>query len=315
MRFSNKVLAIITAFIFPIFLQIVAEDSYKEESVVLQTPVGSVYGTLLLPNTINNHVALIISGSGPTDRNGNQPNLVNNSLKMLAESLYSHGIASLRYDKRAIAESKIDNLSESDIRFEHYVQDAAAWSTWLKGNDRFNNITIVGHSEGSLVGMLAANEVDIDKFVSLAGPGKSADKVIKEQLGSKRVVSYFAFPLIDDLVQGKTVNPPFFLKTLFRPTVQPYLISWFKYDPSVEIKKLKVPCLVIQGTTDIQVKVKDALLLANANKRVSLKIIEGMNHILKNTPLEQKENLKSYNRPDLPVNAELIREIVNFVKL
>ena len=127
MRFSNKVLAIITAFIFPIFLQIVAEDSYKEESVVLQTPVGSVYGTLLLPNTINNHVALIISGSGPTDRNGNQPNLVNNSLKMLAESLYSHGIASLRYDKRAIAESKIDNLSESDIRFEHYVQDAAAW--------------------------------------------------------------------------------------------------------------------------------------------------------------------------------------------
>ncbi|HHZ84278.1 MAG TPA: alpha/beta hydrolase, partial [Gammaproteobacteria bacterium] len=185
-----------------------AEDSYKEESVVLQTPVGSVYGTLLLPNTINNHVALIISGSGPTDRNGNQPNLVNNSLKMLAESLYSHGIASLRYDKRAIAESKIDNLSESDIRFEHYVQDAAAWSTWLKENDRFNNITIVGHSEGSLVGMLAANEVDIDKFVSLAGPGKSADKVIKEQLGSKRVVSYFAFPLIDDLVQGKTVNPP-----------------------------------------------------------------------------------------------------------
>ena len=83
----------------------------------------------------------------------------------------------------------------------------------------------------------------------------------------------------------------------------------------MEIKKLKVPCLVIQGTTDIQVKVKDALLLANANKRVSLKIIEGMNHILKNTPLEQKENLKSYNRPDLPVNAELIREIVNFVKL
>ena len=288
----------------------------EEELVSLQISEGTLYGTLLLPDSKNSPVALFISGSGPTDRDGNQHNLKNNSLKMLAESLQSHGISSLRYDKRAIAESKIKDLDESELRFEDYVEDASAWLKWLKETGRFSKFVVIGHSEGSLIGMLAAQNSGADKFISLAGPGKSADKILKEQLSEQRIISYLANPLIDELVLGKTVKVPFYslsLKTLFRPSVQPYLISWFKYDPSIEINKLKIESLIIQGTTDIQVNVEDAYLLANANDRAELRIIEGMNHILKNSSMSRIENLSSYNKPDLPINEEIIGEIVTFL--
>ena len=111
--------------------------------------------------------------------------------------------------------------------------------------------------------MLAAQSSSIDQFVSLAGPGRSADMLLKEQLSKQKLVSYFANPLINDLVEGKQVKAPFFLKTLFRPSVQPYLISWFKYDPSIEIAKLQIPSLIIQGSHDIQVSVEDAIKLKN----------------------------------------------------
>ena len=289
---------------------------FREESSVLQTATGSIYGTLLLPKVDKIFsVAILISGSGPTDRNGNQPKLQNNSLKMLANALASHGIASLRYDKRAIGQSRIENLSEEDLRFEDYIDDAVAWAKWLKEKGQFNQIVVIGHSEGSLIGIIASQKGDVDKFISLAGPGRSADKLLKEQLGDKTILSYFAFPLIDDLVQGKSVKAPFFLKTLFRGSVQPYLISWFKYDPSVEISKLAIPCLVVQGTNDIQVTVEDAKQLTSVNNRIKLKIINGMNHVLKNTKLDKKENIKSYNQPDLPINKELINELVYFINL
>ena len=311
MSLKNFPLILVSFLIF-----IVSKVTAEEELVSLQISEGVLHGTLLLADSINSPVALFISGSGPTDRDGNQHNLKNNSLKMLAESLRSHGISSLRYDKRAIAKSKIKDLDESELRFEDYVEDASAWLKWLKETGRFSKFVVIGHSEGSLVGMLAAQNSGADKFISLAGPGKSADKILKEQLSEQRIISYLANPLIDELVLGKTVKVPFYslsLKTLFRPSVQPYLISWFKYDPSIEINKLKIESLIIQGTTDIQVSVEDAYLLANANDRAELRIIEGMNHILKNSSMSRIENLSSYNKPDLPINEEIIGEIVTFL--
>ena len=173
---------------------------------------------------------------------------------------------------------------------------------------------MVGHSEGSLIGIIASQTGIVDKFISLAGPGKSADKLLKEQLSKKPMVSYFASQIIDDLVQRKQVEAPFFLKPLFRDSVQPYLISWFNYDPSIEISKLTIPSLIIQGTNDIQVTVEDAELLSSSNEISKLIIIQGMNHILKNTKLDEGENIKSYNNPTLPLNEELVKKIVEFIK-
>ena len=175
---------------------------------------------------------------------------------------------------------------------------------------------VIGHSEGSLIGMIASQKEDVDKFISIAGPGQSADKSLKEQLKSQPPgVVNISLPIIDKLVKGETVsdvNP--MLYSLFRPSVQPYMISWFKYDPSKEIANLKIPILIIQGSTDIQVSEEDAKMLAEANQKAAKKIIKGMNHIFKKSELDRMKNIQTYNQPELPIMQELIESIVGFIK-
>lgn len=289
----------------------------NEIDISLTTETGDIYGTLLLPiKKPVIPVALIIAGSGPIDRNGNNPQMENNSLKMLAEGLLEENIASLRYDKRGIGESKEAGLDESALRFEDYINDAIGWITMLKTDDRFSEVIIIGHSEGSLIGMIATNQGEADAFISIAGTGKSAGELIKEQLKTQpQQVIDLAYPIIDSLSSSKTVeNIPPFLFSLFRPSVQPYMISWMKYDPVLEIKKLTIPTLILQGSTDIQVSLEDANLLSNANDNSKLEIINGMNHIFKEVESDLEINLTTYNNPNLPIMIELQESIVRFIK-
>ena len=302
---------------FNLIAQQKEETKGTENSVTLETESGNIQGTLLIPDdSLNIPVALIIAGSGPTDRDGNNAMMKNNSLKMLAEELCKKNIASLRYDKRGIAASNDAGLDEKELRFENYVDDAVAWIELLKQEKQFNKIVVIGHSEGSLIGMIASQKAPADIFISIAGVGQSADKTLKEQLKSQpQIVIDAAFPIIDSLVQGKTVdNIDPMLYSLFRPSVQPYIISWFKYDPQNEIKKLKQPVLIVQGTTDIQVSIEDANNLLKANKNAKLEIIEGMNHIFKEAEADRQKNISTYSQPDLPVKKELIEVIVDFIK-
>ena len=239
----------------------------------------------------------------------------NNSLKILSAELAKKGIASLRYDKRGIAKSQQAGIKESDLRFENYIHDAVSWAQLLKQNKNFSTITIVGHSEGSLIGMIASQEEYVAKFVSIEGAGQAADKIIREQLRAQPpFVLEQSTPILDELVRGNTVeNVPQMLFSLFRPSVQPYMISWFRYDPQKEIAKLKKPILIVQGTTDIQVSVEDAKYLQVAKPDAKLVIIEGMNHVLKNAEADRMKNIQAYNLPDLPVNTTLIDAISSFV--
>ncbi len=282
----------------------------------LQTLTGTIYGTLQFPQEYKAvPVVLIIAGSGPTDRDGNNAQMKNNSLKMLADSLQSHGIATLRYDKRGIAASKDAGAEEADLRFDTYVDDASAWIRKLRKDTRFSKVFVAGHSEGSLIGMMAAGSEHADGFISIAGPGRSADLVLKEQLSTQPVpIKLACFSTIDSLVAGKTVseiNP--MLYSLFRPSVQPYLISWFKYDPQKEISELAIPVLILQGSTDLQVPPSDAILLSKSAIGSKLFIIDGMNHVLKNSSSMQQENLATYSDPTLPLNSELVKEVMNFL--
>jgi uncharacterized protein len=282
----------------------------------LQTFTGTIYGTIQCPVTEKpGPVVLIIAGSGPTDRDGNNPKMQNNSLKMLADSLFAHGIASVRFDKRGIAASKDAGPDESDLRFDKYVEDACAWVRLLQKDQRFSKVIVAGHSEGSLIGMIATYKLHADGFISIAGAGRSADLILKEQLAVQPdPIKRGCYATIDSLVAGKTVddiNPMLF--NLFRPSIQPYLISWFKYDPLKEISKITVPILILQGTTDIQVSVEDAGLLGAAAPGAKISIIEGMNHIMKNAGQDRQENVATYTNPDLPVNVSLVTEIVNFL--
>jgi alpha-beta hydrolase superfamily lysophospholipase len=258
-------------------------------------------------------VALIIAGSGPTDRNGNNAQMKNNSLLLLAHELAAQGIASIRYDKRGVGASKYALISEENLRFENYAEDAKAWAAQLKADSRFRKLIIIGHSEGSLLGLLACEQADV--FVSLAGPGRPIDVILKEQLaaqlsGQKKLLRA-ANDGLSKLKEGKLVeDAPVELFGLFRPSVQPYMMSWMKYDPAVEISKLKIPIVIIQGSTDLQVKEEDARMLFMAHPLDSrLIIIEDMNHVLKIAPLDRTKNIETYSNPELPLAEELVRTL------
>lgn len=314
---SRKLFFIIGFLATGIFMQAqnVSKSSLSKE-IKINISKGIIYGTLLEPNhTEACPVALIVAGSGSTDRNGNQPNLKNNSLLYLAEGLSQKGIATLRYDKRAVGESKME-IKESDLRFEDYVEDARAWVELLKKDKHFSKVFVIGHSEGSLIGMLAAKEAKADGFISIAGVAKSADEIILQQLKASIPLLYEeSKAILDSLRKGvivKEVNP--YLLSIFRPNVQPYVMSWIKYNPSAEIKKLHMPILLVQGTTDIQVSVENAELLAAANKRAELKIAEQMNHILKRAEMDRSKNIATYMNPDLPIVEEVPQWIADFIK-
>ncbi len=301
---------------FIMFVVSIVSYSQNSEECELITESGKLYGSLLLPSTTKKvPLVLIISGSGPTDRDGNNPFMKNNSLKMLATELSRNDIASFRFDKRGVGKSKEATLNEADLRFETYVDDVEDWIALFKKDSRFSNVYVLGHSEGSLLGMLAAQELSVKGYISVAGLGRPASEVIREQLQKQSMqLAGMAEPVLTGLEKGELSDsiPPL-LNSLLRPSVQPYLISWFNYDPCEEIQKVSCPVLLVQGTNDLQVPVRDAELLKEASPSANLKIIQGMNHIFKFTSDDRIENLQSYHNPELPIYIGLVNVIVQFI--
>jgi alpha-beta hydrolase superfamily lysophospholipase len=290
------------------------------KDVTLSVEAGTLHGTLEIPSGVAACPAVvIISGSGATDRDGNTsvPGGRNNSLKLLAESLASHGIASVRYDKRGIGESAQAMTKEEDLRFETYIDDAVLWGKELQKNMRFTHVAIVGHSEGSLIGMVACQKLGGNAFVSIAGPGFPASQIFLTQLKPKLPEYLFndVISIVDQLNQGQTVSTvPKALGALFRTSAQPYIISWFRYDPAQEVAELQVPVLILQGSTDLQISIDDAKTLSRSNSKAELIIISGMNHVLKKVSGNSQEQRSSYGDPNLPIAEELVDEITAFLK-
>lgn len=307
---------------FALISCVVLQAAPAEENVTLKVSDNiQIQGTLLLPEGVKKAVPLVIivAGSGPTDRNGNNPQMENNSLHMTADSLAVAGIASLRYDKRGIAASKVEGLKQEELSFDDYVSDLNGWVNQYAADKRFSKIIVLGHSEGSLIGLVAAeNNPDIKGFVSVAGAGRGADKIIKDQVGrqSSQLLAIIT-PIVDSLKAGKTVDgvmPQ--LNSLFHPSLQPYLISWFRYEPAEVIARVKCPVLVVQGDKDIQISVADADSLAAANPSARKAVIAGMNHVLKTTDTMdmQVQVIKTYMDPTLPLNGDFSRTVTAFIK-
>ena len=289
-----------------------------EEDITLNTPTGDIHGKLILPDGGTPcPVVIIIAGSGPTDMNGNNAGMTNNSLLYLARELAAGGIASVRYDKRAIGKSAAACTNEENLRFDHYIDDAAAWADKLAGDSRFTKVIIAGHSEGSLIGMVAAQRSKAVKgYISIAGCGSPAYEILEEQLKSQPAwIQEQSASICKELREGRTVKEvPYYLMSLYRKSVQPYLISWFAYDPVAEIAKLDIPVLILQGDMDIQVDVDEAEKLHAAQPHSELHIIKEMNHILKHcSTMQQMTQLATYRDANLPLKAELVRLIVEFI--
>lgn len=271
-------------------------------------------GTLLIPTDIEKpNLAIIIAGSGPTDRNGNQNLLKNNSLKKLAEGLSKEGIATFRYDKRIVKQIRRNNV-DMNIRFDDFIIDAISILEHFKNSDAFNKVYIVGHSQGSLVGVVAAKQ-GADGFISLAGAGKPIDEVIIDQVTNTAPIftddTKRVFSILKD---GKTTTDyPRALESIFNLDTQPFMMSWMSYNPQEEIRDLEIPILIINGTKDLQVSEEEANLLHSANSNSTLKIIQKMNHILVPIEGDTLENSKSYNESQRKISEELIKTIVSFI--
>lgn len=273
-------------------------------------------GTIMVPvSTENPSLAIIIGGSGPTDRNGNQQMMKNNSLLFLAEGLYDQGIATFRYDKRIIKQLKERNLNEESISFDDFIKDAKDVLAYFKRSNAFPKIFIIGHSQGSLVGMIAAQD-GADGFISIAGAGQEIDDVIVDQLEKQAPgLKDNARTSFDDMrANGIAVNYSPGLASIFRQEIQPFLISWMQYNPQTEIQKLAVPVLIINGENDLQVQISEAEKLKTAKPDASYNIIPKMNHILKEINGDDIDNSKSYNEPSRPVMKELIDIISDFIR-
>lgn len=296
------------------FVQIfsTAQEKTYQASEVSVNPL--LNGTLLLPNEVENPPLLIlIAGSGPTDRNGNQPMMQNNSLKYLAEALSKNGLATFRFDKRIIAQMKTGTLDENTLSFDDFVADVDSIKAYFKSD--FSKMYLIGHSEGALIGTLAAHK-NASGLVTIAGAGRPIDLILQEQIGKQ--APYLVeemrinFGLLREGKSIEKVNPN--LISIFRPSIQNYMRSWLKYNPTEELAKLNIPILVVSGENDIQVPMSDGDLLYGANDQAEWVLITGMNHVLKIVPEEFAANIQSYNKTDLPVSEDLVKEITTFIK-
>lgn len=294
------------------FLSGTAQDiNYSSEEISINAFVD---GTLLMPTSKEKPIlAILIAGSGPTDRNGNQNFLKSNNLKKLAENLSNHNIATFRYDKRVVKQIKRGNV-DKNIMFDDFVTDAMSVIANFKKTNAYSKIYVIGHSQGSLVGMLAGKD-RVDGFISLSGAGQSIDKVIIDQV-QKTAPMYTEDTkrVFEIMRKGETTaDYPVALSSFFNIEIQPFMMNWMQYNPQEEIKVLNMPILIINGTKDLQVSVEEAKMLKEAAQHADFKIIDKMNHILFIIEGDDLENSKSYNESARAISQEVVTAILDFI--
>ena len=304
-------------FLFTVFL-LISSISFGQDQIFTEEEIAIskfVDGTLLIPNDVEApKLAIIIAGSGPTDRNGNQNFLKNDALKKLAESLSNRGIATFRYDKRIVKQIRQGNV-DKNIVFDDFINDAKDVINYFKQEETFSKIYVIGHSQGSLVGMLSAKET-ADGFISLAGAGNNIGDVIVEQVAKMAPnLGIEAEKVVAKLKKGEmTTEYPPALASVFNSDVQSFMINWMQYNPTEVISELKIPILIINGTKDLQVSEEEAKVLKEANVNAELNIIENMNHVLFEIEGDDLENSKSYNEAFREISNELVDSIATFIK-
>ena len=289
--------------------------TFEEVTLALPDGAGALAGTLAHVQD-GDTVVLMVAGSGPTDRDGNQPHLKNDSLRQVAEGLASLGVSTLRYDKRGAGHSVVRNLREDDVQLQTYAGDVERWVARLREQGRFQRIGILGHSEGGLVATLVAQKLAVDFVMLLEAPGRPFDEVLKAQLARKlpEEQARSAASIIDSLKAGRPVaDVPDTLRSVFRPSLQPYWASMFAQEPADLVARLSMPLLILQGDQDLQVDIGDAARLAAARPSASACLVTGMNHVLKHVEKPADQN-RAYTDPSVPLSTEVLRDMALFLK-
>jgi len=283
--------------------------------VSLPTERAPLHGTLLTPSAPR-AVAVIVPGSGPTDRDGNSPLGVSGGIyRQLAEGLAERGVASLRFDKRGIAASAFAASDEASLRFDHYVEDARRWAALAAERTGQPCAWLIGHSEGALIAQKAAEGDDtVCGLVLVSAVGQKAGDQIRQQLATlPEPLNSQAMAALTDLEAGRATEGPPELAALFRPSVQPYLISYLALDPVALIAAYAGPVLLVHGTTDLQVPIDNSERLAAAQPAARLVRIEGANHVLRIAPAERAANAATYNDAALPLASGIVDAVADFI--
>ena len=271
-----------------------------------------VSGTLLKSEKeINSKIVILIGGSGPVDRDGNQSFMKTDMLKKLAFSLSKKGLATFRYDKRIVNQIIAGNI-DKNMMFDDFVDDAVSVVNYFKS--KYKTIVIAGHSQGSLVGLLCLDP-NVSGFISISGVGSPIDKIIESQ------VSKTAPLLLEDTKKtleimrngNTTYDFPIALSSIFNIDVQPFMINWMQYNPSDIIANISIPCLIINGDKDLQVEVEEAKILNNSAQNSELLIVKNMNHVLVEIKGDELDNAKSYNNPNLEIAPNVCEKIIDFI--
>ncbi|MBI2240661.1 MAG: alpha/beta fold hydrolase [Magnetospirillum gryphiswaldense] len=287
-----------------------------EQLVSVSIGGADLHGTIAGPKGASHGGVLLWPGSGPVDRDGNLPGMAGNSYALLARGLSQQGLTVLRVDKRGIGASTVALPHESDLRFQNNVDDTVAWLDFLRLRLGASRIAVIGHSEGALVATQAACQRTFDFLILLCAGGVPAGQIIRRQLARAGVSPHLqraADSILSELEAGRRVDSVASeLMVLFRPSVQSYLISWLALDPATELAKAPLPVLIVQGENDLQVGVDDARRLVEARPDSRLEVISGMNHMLKDAPLDRGANLQTYNQPDLPLSVGLVPLLVDY---
>ena len=297
---------IITYIILFSFSIITSFAQIKSEEILIKNNDIELPGTLTF---IKEKTPLIIwiHGSGGVKRDGNQPKYI----EQFREEVNKNNIAFFSYDKRTTNPKNITVLKKG-ILLQDLIADTQEVVNYFKKEKRFSKIVLIGHSQGSLIGMKAL--INVDKYISLAGPGEVIDKTLIRQLSVQNPL--ITKPLKDSFKElrekGEIKNVTPSLATLFSKPNQSFWLSWIKLDPTEEIKNVTVPTLILNGDKDLQVLVADAEALKKAKPNAEFVIIKNMNHVLKE--VKDEDNLKSYYSPDYPLSKELVKTVVNFVK-
>jgi pimeloyl-ACP methyl ester carboxylesterase len=266
---------------------------------------------------------LIIPGSGPTDRDGNNPLGVTAApYRLLAEALAAKGVSSARIDKRGMFGSKAAVADANKVTIADYAADTHNWVDAIHKRTGAKCVWVLGHSEGALVALASAQNPDgMCGVILVSGAGRRMSDIIREQLRANPAnapVLDSAMAAIDSLEQGRHVDVTDMhpaLQRLFAPQVQDFLIDMFRQDPARLAAAVKLPMLIVQGERDVQVSVADAKALATAQPKARLVLIPPMNHVLKDVASDDRAaNVATYADPSLPVDSTAVDAIASFVK-
>lgn len=319
MNFRNLFALLSTSFFcYSLSAQVPSSESFVDAP----GPTGRLAGALLTPTSKVAPVVLIVPGSGPTDRDGNNPaGIKASTYRLLAEGLSAHGVTTLRIDKRGMFASAAATPDANMVTIADYVMDVRSWVGVLRRQTGAPCVWVLGHSEGGLVAMAAAKEqADICGLVLVATSGRPMGEVLRDQLKANPAnapILNQALLAIDELEHGNRVDAGALhpaLQRLLNPAVQGFLISAFSYDPRRVLSDYFKPVLVLQGQRDIQVSEADARLLKQFDPRARLVLLPNVNHVLKSvTSDDRAANVATYSNPGLPLAPGVVEAIANFL--